>query len=270
MDNNSVNPLLASFIKLPGRVFKLPSGGYLYKNNELREGINEGELHVRPLGALSEIKLKSPDMLFSGQAVREVLGECVPEILQPLELFGRDIDALMVFLRVVTYGPIFKIDAKHGCEKDENEEDGIKAHQYDIDLEGIINDIRELDPTTVGSNYTVEMENGQNVIFDPVRFKHIIELLQSNNKDLPTAEDIQQNLIKNLLNMINNIDGISDKKQIEEWIKAVPAPYITKIANALEASNEWGPKFERQVKCRGCGEMITVELPLNPVNFFSG
>ncbi len=269
MDKPS-NPLVANFVKLPGRVFKLPSGGYLYKNKELREDITDGELHVRPLGTLSEIKLKSPDMLFSGQAVKEVLAECIPEILDPFELFGRDIDALMVFLRVVTYGPIFRIDAKHGCQKDEGEEDGLKSHSYDIDLEGIIADIRELDPTTVGAKYVVEMENQQQVTFDPVRFKHIIELLQTNNADLPTAEDIQRNLIKNLLNMINNIDGISDKEQIEEWIRMAPAPYITKIANALEASNDWGPKFERKVVCKGCGQEITVELPLNPVNFFSG
>lgn len=258
----NVNPLLVR-VKLPGRVFKLPSGGYFYKNNELRDDVNEGEVHVRPLSALSEIKLKNPDMLFSGQAVREVLAECVEEIKNPLELFGRDIDALMVFLRVVTYGPQYRIEADHGCENSKN-------HMYEINLENIISSIRELDPTTIGTRYTVKMPNDQLVTFEPVRFKHIVELLQANNKDLPTAEDIQKNLIKSLLNMINNIDGINDKAMIEEWICSVPAPYISAIADALETSNEWGPKFEQDVICKDCGHKMTVDLPLNPVNFFSG
>ena len=262
MDNQIVNPLLAR-VKLPGRIFKLPSGGYLYKNNELRDGVKDGEVHVRPLSALAEIKLKNPDMLFSGQAVREVLAECVEEVKNPLELFGRDIDALMVFMRVVTYGPIFRIEADHGCHESKN-------HTYDVNLEQIISEIRELDPTTIGAKYTVNMPNDQIVTLEPVRFKHIIELLQANNKDLPTAEDIQTNLIKNLLNMIHDIDGVEDKKLIEEWIRSVPAPYISAIADALEKSNEWGPKFEQQVVCKDCGKPMTVELPLNPVNFFSG
>jgi len=258
----SVNPLMSK-IKLPGRIFKLPSGGYLYKNGELSESCKDGEIHVRPMSALAEIKIKNPDMLFSGQAVREVLAECVEEIKNPMELFGRDIDALMCYLRVVTYGPKFRIDADHGCAES-------KSHSYEIDIEQIISNVRELDPTTIGTRYSVMLANGQNVTLEPVRFRHIVDLLQTNNKDVPTAQDIQANMVKNLLNMINNIDGITDKAMIKEWIEGAPAPYISAIADALDNSNEWGPKFEQQVTCRDCGQPMLVELPLNPVNFFSG
>lgn len=257
----SVNPLMSK-IKLPGRIFRLPSGGYLYKNGELDDSCKDGEVHVRPMSALAEIKIKNPDMLFSGQAVREVLAECVDEIKKPMDLFGRDVDALMCFLRVVTYGPEFRIEADHGCENS-------KTHGYAINIEEIIQSIRQLDPTTIGQRYEVVLANGQKVTLDPIRFKTVVELMQSNNKDLPTAEDIQVNLINNLLNMINNIDGISDKALIKEWIHSAPAPYISAIANALDSSNEWGPKFEQTVVCRDCGQPMIVELPLNPVNFFS-
>jgi hypothetical protein len=255
------NPLMAK-IKLPGRIFRLPSGGYLYKNGELSDSCKDGEVHVRPMSALSEIKIKNPDMLFSGQAVREILAECVEEIKKPMELFGRDIDALMCFLRVVTYGPKFRIEADHGCKDS-------KSNGYEIDIENIIQNIRQLDPTTIGLRYEVKLPNEQVVTLDPIRFKTVVELMQSNNKDLPTSEDIQMNMINNLLNMINNIDGHSDKELIREWVQAAPATYISAIANALDSSNEWGPKFEQEVECRDCHEKMTIELPLNPVNFFS-
>ena len=257
----SVNPLMSK-IKLPGRIFKLPSGGYLYKNGELSDHCKNGEIHVRPMSALAEIKIKNPDMLFSGLAIREILAECVEEIKNPMELFGRDVDALMCYLRVVTYGPKFRVDADHGCFES-------KTHSYEIDIEQIVNEVRELDPTTIGTRYEIKLANDQVVTLEPIRFKHIVDLLQSNNKDLPTAQDIQSNMINNLLNMINNIDGISDKAMIKEWIEGAPAPYIGAIASALDASNEWGPKFEQAVTCRDCQKQMVVELPLNPGNFFS-
>lgn len=261
MESSVTNPLMAK-IKLPGRMFRLPSGGYLYKNGELSDSCKDGEVHVRPMSALSEIKIKNPDMLFSGQAVREILAECVEEIKKPMELFGRDIDALLCFLRVVTYGPKFRIEADHGCH-------GSKVHGYEVDIESVIQGIRQLDPTTIGARYEITLANGQVVTLDPVRFKTVVELMQANNKDLPTAEDIQLNMISNLLNMIHDVDGITDKELIREWVRSAPAPYISAIANALDTSNEWGPKFEQEVVCRDCGESMTVELPLNPVNFFS-
>jgi hypothetical protein len=257
----SVNPLMQK-IKLPGRIFKLPSGGYLYKNGEISDQARDGEVHVRPMSALAEIKMKNPDMLFSGIAVREVLAECVEEIKNPMELFGRDIDALMCYLRVVTYGPNFRVDADHKCTDS-------KVHTYEIDIERIISEVRELDPTTIGQRYSVNLPNGQVVTLEPIRFKHVVDLLQAANKDVPTAMDIQENLVKNLLNMINNVDGITDKAMIKEWVEGAPAPYIGAIADALDNSNEWGPRFEQEVICRDCGEKMTIELPLNPVNFFS-
>lgn len=259
--DHTTNPLLAK-IKMPGRIFKLPSGGYLYKNGELSHSCHDGEVHVKPMSAFDEIKMKSPDMLFSGEAIKEVFSSCIEEVKNPLELFGRDVDALMCFLRVVTYGPIFPIEVAHTCEN-------AKKHSYQINIEGIVQGIKELDPTTVGQLFTVKLPNDQTVTLEPVRFKHIVELLQSQNQDTPTAADIQNNLIKNLLNMINNIDGISDKALIKEWVEAAPATYITTIADTLEASNEWGPKFEQSVTCLDCGQDFMVEIPMNPVNFFS-
>jgi len=49
--SNNQNPLLAA-IKMPGRVFQLPSRGIFYKDGELDETCKNGEIHVQPLSAL--------------------------------------------------------------------------------------------------------------------------------------------------------------------------------------------------------------------------
>ena len=120
----TVNPLMGK-IKLPGRTFQLPSRGALYKNGEVAAA--EGEIHVHALSALAEINLKNPDLLFNGKAIQAVFAECIPEIKKATELYGRDIDAIMFFLRLVTYGPEFVVDITHTCEN-------AKEHSYSVNI----------------------------------------------------------------------------------------------------------------------------------------
>ena len=255
-----MNPLMTK-LKLPGRTFQLPSRGALYKNGELSS--SDGEVHVHPLSALAEITLKNPDLLFNGKAIEAVFAECIPEIKKPTELYGRDIDAVMYFLRLVTYGPEFAVNVKHTCEK-------AKEHSYVVNIESMINEMKPLDPTAIETDYTVVLPNGQNVKVHPVKFEHMIKLFQMNlNKSEYSPEDVKKNLVFNLVNLIESVDGITDKHQIEEWVKAISAPYHNRISEAIERTNHWGPSQTTILKCRDCGEDMNIELPLNPISFFA-
>lgn len=259
METTSQNPLIAR-LKLPGRTFQLPSRGALYHNGEVTS--QEGEVHVHAMSALTEINLKNPDLLFNGKALEEVCAECVPEIKKPTELFGRDIDALMLFLRLVTYGPQFEISLKHTCKD-------AKSHSYMVDLERLLSEIKYLDPTLT-SSYQVNLPNGQLVRLQPVRFAHMIKLFQMNvGKAELSAEDIKQNIVQNLLNLIESVDGITDRKLVEEWIRSISTPYQNRITDVLEKMNDWGPKQDVTLTCKDCGEEMQVELPLNPISFFT-
>ena len=254
------NPLLAK-LKLPGRTFQLPSRGALYRNGELSS--SEGEVHVHALSALAEINLKNPDQLFNGKAIEGVFAECIPEVKKPTQLYGRDIDALMYFLRLVTYGPQFQISLKHTCE-------GAKEHSYLVDLEAQIQSMRFLDPTTAEEQFKATMPNGQVVRVHPIKFDHMIKLFQMNaGKQEFSPDDIKKNLVFNLVSVIDSVDDITDKGQIEEWIKAVPTTFHNRITEAIERTNEWGPQSTSKIKCKDCGEVIDVELPLNPISFFT-
>jgi hypothetical protein len=257
------NPLLAK-VKVPGKIFQLPSKGLLYDNGELRPGVENGEIHVYPMSAIDEIKMKNPDMLFSGRAFEEVIRNCVPDVLKPAELFGRDVDAIMTFLRITTYGNEFAIETRHTCEH-------AKDREYAIDLNDVVAQMKPMEPALIETYYTVTLPNEQVVLLEPIRLKHVVAMLQSSmvNKDKPTIEDIQSALVDQLLNMIRSVDGISDRALIAEWVSSIPSPYVSTIADRLTAANEWGPLFDREVKCRDCGEDFLVELPVNPVSFFT-
>lgn len=282
MENTQpTNPLLKK-IKLPGRTFQLPSRGALYHNGELAG--NEGEIHVHPMSALAEISLKNPDLLFNGKALDQVFGECIPEIKKATELYGRDIDAIMFYLRLVTYGPEFEIHVKHDCEEskkrgengevliDKEGNEVHKEHSYVVNIEEMVQNIKFLDPTlsdqfqvTVG-----EGENEQLVKVHPVKFEHMIKLFQMNsNKQEFTADDIKRNVVFNLTNLIESVDGITDKKMIEEWVSGITSPYQNRITEAIEKTNGWGPEQTTTIVCKDCKKEMPVELPLNPISFFT-
>jgi hypothetical protein len=259
METASPNLLLAK-LKLPGRTFQLPSRGVFYTNGEL-EG-TEGEIHVHPMSALTEINLKNPDLLFNGKAIEQVVAECVPEIKKPLDLFGRDIDALMFFLRLVTYGPTYEVNVKHTCADAKN-------HSYAVDIEKMAMSMKLLDPT-LADQFQVTLANGQVVRLHPVTFRHMIKLFQMNTgKENLTPEDLKANIVFNLVNLIESVDGITDKPSIEGWVRAIPTTMTSRISEIIEKMNAWGPSQNTYVTCKDCGEKFEIELPLNPISFFT-
>lgn len=261
VEQSPVNPLLAK-VKIPGRIFQLPSAGAFYKNGELAPTVENGEVHVHPMTALDEITMKNPDMLFSGKAISIVFRHCVPEILKPEELFAKDIDALMIFLRSVTYGPQYEIESMHDCEDS-------KAHSYVMDVEQMITSMKYLDEETIDRQYTLTLDNGQVVKMQPIRYKHVLQILKLNeNKKSLTVDDQEKNLITNLLNVIVSVDDIADRKLITEWIKAINPKMMNQLAQAIDDSQSWGPQTTKVVTCKDCGENYEVEVPINPISFF--
>lgn len=256
------NPLLAK-IKLPGRTFQLPSKGALYNNGELDQSVADGEVHVHPMTALVEINLKNPDLLFNGKALEAVMAECVPSVKKPLELFGRDVDAIMFFLRLATYGPEYRIEVKHDCEN-------AKQHSYAVNLEEIIQKMQQLDPTVIEAKRKTTLETGQTVYTRPMKFSDIIELFhRSGNKKELTTEDIKELAVVNLLSMIERVDDVSNPTFIEEWIRSLTTPMVNRITDAADELNGWGPEQSVTLLCKDCGKEMKVELPLNPVSFFT-
>jgi hypothetical protein len=254
------NPLMQK-LKLPGRIFQLPSRAALYKNGEV--DAKEGEVEVLPMSALTEISLKNPDHLFSGKAITQVFGECIPSIKKPTELYGRDIDAIMYYLRLVTYGPQFEINVKHDCAEAKN-------HSYLVNIEEMVQQMRFLDPTVAEKEFTTTLPNGQVVKVHPIKFDHMIKLFQMNaNKEQFTDEDVKANVVFNLVELIDSVDGITDKGLIKEWVGGLTTPFQNRITQAIERTNDWGPQQTTKLKCKDCGAEIDVEMPLNPISFFT-
>jgi hypothetical protein len=258
----SNNPLLSG-IKLPGRIFQLPSKGVFYKNGELSENVKNGEVHVCAMSALDEITIKNPDQLFSGDAIETVLKNTVSEIEKPSELLAKDVDALLVFLRAVTYGSNYEFIALHDCEN-------AKEHSYVADVESIIANMKYIEESDIETTYTLNLKNGQVVKLKPNRYSQVLDLVRANesHKEL-TLENEKQNLVKMLVSVVESVNDISDVELITEWASELPVAFVNQIAERVEKINEWGPKLVTKCICRDCQQEFDVDIPINPISFFT-
>ena len=262
MSPDQTNPLLSN-LKLPGRIFQLPSKGLFYRDGELDANVTEAEVHVHAMSALDEINMKNPDQLFSGSAVNTVFKQCISGINKPSELLSKDVDALMIFLRTVTYGSSYEFMARHTCEK-------AKDHSYIADLDTMISNMRSLDPTVVDSLYTVSLPNGQVVKLRPNRYSQVLDLIRANeSKKEITAEDQRKNLTMMLMGVIQSVDGNTNPEHIKGWVERIPSPIVNRIAEKVENVNDWGPDLRWKCVCKDCGTEFPVEIPINPVSFFT-
>lgn len=258
----SDNPLLVG-LKLPGRIFQLPSKGMFYKAGELSSEQTEGEIHVKAMSAFDEITLKNADQLFSGDALKTVFPKCTEGIEKPVDLLSKDVDALLLYMRMVTYGPSYEYTAKHTCE-------GAKAHSYVADLEKMINDIKFVDATILEDEYKTTLSNGQVVRLRPLQYKQVMNIVKNNqNKTEISVEDAKANLRALVLGVVESVDGNVNRDQIAEWAMCLSTPMINKIASKIETLSEWGVNNVVECECKDCGEKFKVEIPLNPVTFFT-
>ena len=260
-----VNPLLER-IRMPGETFTLPSKGLLYNHGELSDDVKNGEVTILPMTAMEEIIMRSPDKLFSGGAIHDIFSRCIPQIVNPMEMFSKDIDFLLVALRKVSYGSEFEVEYKHDCK-------GAKGHSYMVKIDQFISATKGIDPTKIGSTFTCELENGQSVAMRPIRYRNVVDALQliqqlESTGVMPTIEEAQQQQLQTLLGVIDNVDGIDDKSMIEEWLRELKAGEADRIQKTLATINDWGPVFSSKVRCKDCGEEIDVATPLNPMSFF--
>lgn len=257
-----INPLLAK-LRIPPEILRLPSGGLLYTNGELKEAVKNGELEFYPFTALDELDLKSPDLMLDGKAIERVISRCVPGVQQPLELFARDLDFIMLVLKKVSYGNDFLIKHKHTCEN-------AKEQEYNVPLTNVIKQAKTIDPTTLSNKYTVELANDHTkytVTLRPLRVKHAIDLIQNFDK-METEEERRRNLFAIFLFSIHDIDGVTDLKMILELLQQLPSYWIEKISEKIEEISNWGVPYTYKTKCKDCNEEIELMVNVNPLTFF--
>jgi len=125
-----VNPL-AGLMRQPKIYIKLPSGGQYWPQGSIVIPEN-GDLPVYSMTAKDELLLKIPDALMNGQAIVEVIQNCIPSIKNGWAIPNIDLDVILIAIRIATYGEKMKVplDNKNLLDVD-----------YEVDLRNIMADL---------------------------------------------------------------------------------------------------------------------------------
>lgn len=272
------NPL-SKFYRQPALYLKLPSKGKYWAADSLNMPEN-GELPVLPMSGKDDMALRNADGLMNGASTVAVIQSCFPNIKDAWKAPSIDMDALMIGIRLASYGNKMNFETK--CTKCSEE------LSYDVDLAIILDTIKTPD-------YSKPIEvNGLMLWFKPSSYSQTNESSQD--------QYTQQRTLKNL-----QADGISDEDKIKLFKEAVlemTAKTVAKLAGFVdyiitpEGEKVTDPDFIKQfidnadqatyntirealleynkaytiepiqIKCNNCGHADTRQFQFDPSNFF--
>lgn len=153
------NPL-KQYFRRPAVYIKLPSNGKYYSKDVLDIPPNE-ELPVFPMTAIDEITTKTPDALFNGSAMVELMKSCVPNIKDPWQINSMDLDAVLIGIRAAANGNDLELEST--CPKCTD------TGKYGINLTGLL---RDIEPGDYDSEFQI---NDLSIKFRPLNYKEMNE-----------------------------------------------------------------------------------------------
>ena len=281
---NTSNPL-QKYFRQPKLHVRLPSGGKYYPPGSL-DLPESGEVAIYPLTAKDELLLKTPDSLMNGTATADVIKSCVPQIKQPWYMPSLDVDALIMAIRIATYGENMTITVKVpnvGTEKD-----------FTIDLNSVIAPL-------MSATYadTIKMNN-MTITLRPLMYSEFTkDALRSfeeqrvynlvNDDSVPNEEkmerfreafnrltDLTVETVAKSIAKIELMDGqvVSDPKHILEFMQNTSKEFYTTI---LDHITEQRDKFAvkpfianttKEEQEKGAPETFEVPITFDQSNFF--
>lgn len=274
MDNNP----LKQYFRRPAIYLKLPSGGKYYPQGSLDLPDN-GEVPVYPMTAVDEISTKTPDALFNGTAVVEIIKSCIPNIKDPWQIPLIDLDPILVAIRTATDGNTLDIISKcPSCEEEGNY--GINLGQllgtlqkgkYDepFILQDLTFKFRPLSYKQVNS-----INQSQFEIQTVIRGIEAIEdekLRQQKSKEtMQRLNDLSLALVAETIESITTPSAIvTEREFIVDFLKNCEKQTYESLRSYAVKMRESSEIKPLKMKCVHCGHDYDQSLILNPTDFFA-
>jgi hypothetical protein len=246
-----------------------------------------GEYPVFSMTAKDELLLKVPDALMNGQAVVDVIQNCVPNIKNAWDCPTLDLDLILVAIRIATYGELMTTPVQFGSDLE---------LEYQMDLRRVMDQLN----ATVSWNSTVPINDHMTVFVKPLSYKEVTasalqtfetqKILQIVNDDL-MPEDDKLRLFKEsftkltaatlgtVVKSIYKIDTVNgstdDASHIEEFINNADKDIFNKIKDHLDhlsQQNSLKPievAVTDEMREQGfTGETVEVPITFDAATFF--
>jgi hypothetical protein len=274
---NSNNPL-SQYFRQPAIYLRLPSLGKFYPPGTL-EMTPTGEFPVYPMTAIDEITYRTPDALFNGQAVVDVIQSCVPAIKNAWAVPSMDVDSILVAIRIASYGHNMDFDTKCPACSEQSERR--------LDLRTALDALKAPD-----YNKSV-VEGDVEIFFKPMTYKNLTDNNKSQYEEqrilqqLPTGDDAAAVAAINYTDVIKKITDISvraisasisfiripngqvdDPEFILEFLKNCDSKLFVRIRDYIIECKQKAELQPLKIACDKCAHEYEQAVTLDMSNFF--
>lgn len=233
----------------------LPSKGKFYDGEN---GPADGKLHIRPMTGEEEQILATPRFVRKGQALNMIFSRCIKEKYKTENLLTVDRTYLLIYLRGISYSPLYDVEIK--CPECE------KKFSTEIDLNSLIVE-------SCPDNYGPVLED----VLPSSKYRFRYRLSQG--KDENEIQDHRDRRIKNFGDasaddtliyrtalLLDDIEGLSDKRELQVLIKNLPISDVSYLRNCVNEP-PFGVDTKVEMVCPSCLQEFDSDLPLE-ANFF--
>lgn len=289
MENQTPTPQanpLKKFFRQPKLYIKLPSSGNFYPPDSL-EKTQTGEYPVYAMTAKDEIAIKTPDALLNGQATVDVIQSCVPNIKNGWDVPIIDVDALLIAIRIATYGEDLDVEvnipntniAKSYTTDLRLAIDSLMNAVYDTEV--VIND--DLTVFLKPTNYYQYTQNAIKTLEEQRIFRVVNNTEMSEEQKVKMFNDsfkkiteITMSVVSQSINKIVTSDGetITQQEFIKEFIDNAEKEVYQKLIDHIEVQKK---KFQMppfkvittdEERADGAPEEFETPIVLDSSNFF--
>ena len=276
--SQSANPL-KQFFRQPAIYLSLPSGGKYWDTRVLQMPVNK-EIPVYPMTAIDEITYRTPDALFNGQAVVNVIQSCVPAILDAWQVPGVDLNAILIGVRIASYGHDMEMTSKcPSCEE---------INEFTLDLRTILDKLEcpdyskvieygDLEITVCPISYqhqnqtNIEQYNQQRGI-QQIQASEILtddQKIEQLNAALQKITELTIETVKHSIASIRTPQTVvTEPEHIQEFLVNCDRKLYQQVRDHIISLREQADIKPFDVTCPNCNHKWTQTLTLDQAAFF--
>jgi hypothetical protein len=277
MANPANNPLFKHF-RQPAIYLKLPGQGRFWPDDAL-DMPPTGEIPVYPMTVKDEITIKTPDALMNGVGVIDTIQSCCPNIKNAWKIPATDLDAILIAIRLASYGA--EMDIASNCPecKEENSNvidlcvllDNIKIPNYiPITIEGLTFNFKPQAFETMNNTNIMLFE--QRKLLDTITNSELSDEEKTKQFNLIFPKLTEMNVLS-LVYCIESIvteDGkeVSEFKFIKEFIENCDRNVYAEIKSKIDEFIQSTKPDALTIECSECKNTYSSELNFDNANFF--